>query len=245
MHFAEWIAERFELPTVDVPDLEGIEAELAAEAVRTAWGLGNDPAPNMVHLLEAKGVLVFGLAEDCRELDAFAFWRDGRPFVFLDTLKSTERSRFDAAHELGHLVLHRHVGQTTKEHEDESHRFAAAFLLPRAAMLATGLSHPHLADVLVLKAAWQVAATAFVRRLHQVGLVSDWHYRALMIELSKRGYRSREPDGIPREGSRLLATVVGTMRKEGVSLGDIARELTLNERDVQQMVLGLATVAVS
>jgi hypothetical protein len=40
---------------------------------------------------------------------------------------------------------------------------------------------------LKLKAAWQVAATPFVRRLHLAGVLSDWSYRSLMIELSQRG----------------------------------------------------------
>jgi hypothetical protein len=142
MIFAEWIAERFQLPAVSIPDLEGLEPELAAEAVRAAWGLGSGPAPNLVHLHEAHGCLVFGLAEDCRELDAFAFWRQGRPFVPLNTIKTAEHGRFDCAHELGHLALHRHVCQTTKEHEDKAHAFAAAFLLPKQSMLAAGFRRP-------------------------------------------------------------------------------------------------------
>ena len=59
---------------------------------------------------------MFGLAEDCRELDAFCFWRHGRPFVFLNTVKSAERNRMDCAHELAHLVLHREVREMTREH---------------------------------------------------------------------------------------------------------------------------------
>jgi Zn-dependent peptidase ImmA (M78 family) len=121
-------------------------------------------------------------------------------------------------------VLRRHARRTTKEHEDEAQRFSAAFLLPPRAMLATGLSHPRLADILALKWAWQVAATMLVRRLHDVGLLSPYHYRTLMIELSKRGYRSAEPDGVPRETSRLLATVIRAMRSEGVAVPDIARQ---------------------
>ncbi|MET9565773.1 ImmA/IrrE family metallo-endopeptidase [Streptomyces tauricus] len=74
--------------------------------VRTRWDLGQAPAPNMVHLLEAHGVRVFSLPPDSLEVDAFAVWRSGVPFVFLHTLKTVERARFFAAHELGHLVMH-------------------------------------------------------------------------------------------------------------------------------------------
>ncbi len=243
MYFTEWIAERFDLPPVAVPDdLAGLDPELAAQATRSAWGLGNKPAPNMVHLLESKGVMVFSLAEDCRELDAFAFWRYGRPFVMLNMMKTAERSRFDVAHELGHLVLHREVGQTAKQHEEEANSFASAFLLPRQAMLATGLRHASLPQILTVKKSWQVAATALARRLHDVGMLSDWHYRSLMIELSKLGYRSAEPDGVQREGSQLLTAVLDAMGDEGYRLPQIADELALRPRELGEMLFGLAPV---
>jgi hypothetical protein len=59
-------------------------------------------------LLEARGIRVFSLTEPCFELNAFSHWVAVTPFVFLNTMKTAESSRFDAAHELGHLVLHRH-----------------------------------------------------------------------------------------------------------------------------------------
>lgn len=58
----------------------------------------------MIHLLEAHGVRVLSLTQECREVDAFSLWLQ-QPFVFLNTQKSGEHSRFDAAHELGHLPL--------------------------------------------------------------------------------------------------------------------------------------------
>ena len=42
-----------------------------------------------------------------------------------------------------------------------------------------------------------VAALAY--RLHAVGVLSEWHYRQIYIEISKRGYRTREPEEAPRE----------------------------------------------
>lgn len=93
--------------------------------------------PNVVHQPEAHVVRVFSLSRDCPEVDAFSFWDRGVPFVLLSTEKTAERGRFDAAHELGHSVLH---GEEQMPHgpqaEAEAHRFAAAFLMPRADVLA-------------------------------------------------------------------------------------------------------------
>lgn len=242
MHFADWIAERFDIPNVNVPDLAGSDPELAAEELRASWGLGNQPAPSLVLLLEAHGCLVFGLAEDCRELDAFCFWRHGRPFVLLNAMKSGERGRMDAAHELAHLVLHRDVEAVTREHEQEAMQFASAFLLPRKAMYAYA-GPLSLDQVLQIKQAWRVAAVALVYRLHALGLMTDWHYRTLTIELSKRGYRGGEPGGIVREQSKLLGDVLSSMRSEGVTLSDIASDLGIYGRELSEMVLGLAMVS--
>ncbi|WP_376773772.1 ImmA/IrrE family metallo-endopeptidase [Rhizobium mongolense] len=73
-------------------------------------------AQNMVHLL----VRVFSLVENTRTVDAFSVWRGIRPFVFLNTIKTSEHGRFDAAHELGHLVLPRHGGPSGRRAEDEA-----------------------------------------------------------------------------------------------------------------------------
>lgn len=242
MLFAEFMAERFVLPHVDIPDLDGTDSELAADSLRAEWRLGLGPAPNLVHLLESKGVLVFALAEDCREFDAFSFWRHGRPFVMLNTMKSAERSRTDAAHELGHLVLHRNVEHVRKEHEDEAQAFAAAILLPRRAVLASGARGANLAQVLDQRSTWRVAATVYVRRLHELGMLTDWQYRSLMIELSKRGYRSGEPGGHMREGSQLMQIMLRELRSEGTGLPQLARALSLKVGDVRELILGLAPV---
>lgn len=193
----------------------------------------------MVHLLESKGVFVTALAEDCRELDAFSFWREGRPFVVLNTLKSGERGRMDASHELAHLVLHRDIEVITKDHEAEAQAFGGAFLLPTPAVLATGLWNPRLDQVLQLKEAWQVAAVLFVKRLHDVGRLSDWAYRNLMIELSQRGYRSGEPNGILRESSRFLSGALGVLRREGISIRQVAESLRISADDLKETLFGL------
>lgn len=108
----EWIAGRFRLPEVDLLELDGEPPERATAARRSAWGLGTGPLPNLVQLAEAHGVRVLGLPGRSALVDAFALWRDGHPYVFLSTMKTTERSRFDLAHEIGHLVL-RHAGTPT------------------------------------------------------------------------------------------------------------------------------------
>lgn len=242
---SQWIEARFELPAPALPDLsQEADPEAAAETLRRLWGLGELPVKNMIHLLESRGARVFSLSIDTAQLDAFSMWHADTPFVFLNTRKSCEHSRFDAAHELGHLVLHRHAGAKGQEAEREANAFASAFLMPRASVLANA---PHMAtvDQLVrLKAYWTVSVAALAYRLHDVELLSDWHYRTLCIEIAKRGYRKHEPNEAMRETSQVLAKVFAALREDGTTKADIAAALRVHVGEIDQLVFGLALTSV-
>lgn len=241
----DWISARFKLPEPTVPRVgPGVDPETAAEVVRAEWGLGEQPVPNVIHLLEAHGVRVFSLTQECREVDAFSLWLQ-QPFVFLNTQKTAEHSRFDAAHELGHLVMHgHHEIPQGKEIEREAHRFASAFLMPAAGLLASAPRNPNIADLLRAKKPWRVSVSALAYRLNQLQAVSDWHYRRLAVEISKRGYRTNEPQSIQRETSQILNKVFLALRKEGTSKVDVARELHIHPADLDRLVFNLAILPV-
>ena len=236
-----WIEQRFTLPEPDVPDLgRDADPESAAEAVRRAWGVGELPVKNMVHLLEARGVRVYSLAIDAVEVDAFSLWRETRPFVFLNTVKSAEHARFDAGHELAHLVLHRHAAPNGQKAEMDANAFASAFLMPAASVRAHAPRFATLDHLVRLKKLWGVSVAALTFRLHRLGLLSDWHYRKLYIEIAKRGWRKEEPDTMPRETSQVLQKVLAALRREGVSKQTIADALHLRAEEINELVFGLA-----
>ena len=235
---AAWIDERFKLPEPNIPQYQGITPEVAASAVRDEWGLGERPVPNMIHLLEAHGVRVFSLSEECAELDAYSFWRENVPYVFLNTAKSTEHSRFDAAHELGHLVLHRKEVHG-RSLEQEAQQFASTFLMPEGSVRAAAPRMGTLTEIIEAKRRWNVSAAALTYRLHQLNLISDWQYRALFIEMARNGYRTNEPNGSKPEGSQVLAKAFEAMRREGTTVADIARDLALPKDELAKLIFGL------
>ena len=234
---AGWIERRFELPSVQLPDLEGQSPELAAKVVRTEWLLGQRPVPNMIHLLESRGVLVFSLAQDCLEIDAFSFWAGSRPIVLLNTLKSPERSRADAAHELFHLLAHKE--ETGKKEEQDADGFAGALLMPADDVLQRTRGAIGLQGLIAAKVRWGVSLAALVYRLHKLQRISDWQYRQLFIELSKRGYRTSEPLSIERERSALLAKVFDSLRRSGVGPRQVSQELGWPIEQLKEFLFGL------
>lgn len=241
MEISRWIAsQRFKPLDPSIPDLRGTEPEAAAMELREAWQLGSKPIKNMVHRLEMHGVRVFSLVQDSVEVDAFSLWQGSAPFVFLNTFKSGERSRFDAAHELGHLVLHRHGEPSGREAEQQADEFASAFLMPRETVIANAPRFATPENLIALKRIWGVSVFALLVRLHRLQLISEWHYRRLCIEL--RNYRKNEPDPIRRETSQVLDKVFNVLKQEGMSKVEIAKALHLHLTDLEALVFGLVVM---
>lgn len=244
--FNAWMEERFKLPRPNVPTYPAVLADEAAERVRAYWGLGEAPVPNLVHLLEANGVRVFSIPQDCIDADAFSTIYRGTPFILLNTRKSGERGRFDAAHELGHLVLHcEHRMPGGRDSESEANSFASAFLMPRAGILAQNLQNPSVERILSAKRRWGVSAMALTYRLRDMGLLSEWRYHQTVKKLAQMGYRSAEPNSSRvRESSQLLAKVFEVLRAQGTTARDIAEFLDVSPGEIDEYVFGLVPVGV-
>jgi Zn-dependent peptidase ImmA (M78 family)/DNA-binding XRE family transcriptional regulator len=238
---SDWLDGKFELPAADIPDLQGEEPETAAEILRSKWQLGYRPIKNVIHLLEAHGARVFSLAEDTRRVDAFSFWKGDRPLIFLNTAKSPERSRFDAAHELGHLVLHKHGGphglSAGQSVEDQANAFASAFLMPASSIWATIRSTPTVTQLVTYKKRWVVSVAALLYRLWKLHVISDWQYRSMCIQIAD--FRTNEPEPAERESSQVLRKVFDSLKNEGVSKSDIARELGIYPSQLEELVFGV------
>ncbi|MBX8496004.1 XRE family transcriptional regulator [Pseudomonas cichorii] len=243
-----WIEERFNLPSAVLPDLSDLAPEEAAATLRRVWGLGNAPISNMIHLLESKGIRVFSLAEETREVDAFCTWYEGKPFVFLNTIKSAERSRFDAAHELGHLVRDVYTMQHGKAHGPEMERqadaFAAAFLMPRESVAANQPPAYSIRYLMKLKHYWGVSLAAMAYRFNSLGLVSEWNYRSLCIDIAKSGYRTNEPEPMAREISQLLTKVLDVLYSQKQGRREIAESLSVSIDEINALTFQLTRLSV-
>ena len=195
-------------PNFDVPSdpifLDNEKIEDIANGTRKYWGLGFGPISNIVQLLENNGAVVVRQLLGARTLDAFSNWgKDDtmRPYFILGKEKmSAVRSRFDLAHELGHLVLHYHVDAeklrnktTFKLIESQANYFASAFLLPEQTFSKETLFAPNLEMLVALKSKWRVSVAAMVKRLRQLGLISQERERRLFINISRRHWRTKEP----------------------------------------------------
>lgn len=232
------------LPTFDLPVLpalvgDGQAAELAAARIRKALSLGLGPVPNVVRLLESRGILVTLLPDSALSVDAFSHHMTERPLVMLNPAKrDAARQRLDAAHELGHLVMHHDAEPGGREVERQAQHFAGAFLLP-ARPLRDEL--PRRADwdsLFALERRWGVSVQALLFRARELRVMSDVTYRNAMTSLSSKGWRTSEPGDIgPQEQPSLLPRAAMLLQEKGIAVTDIADACRMPE-EVVATVLG-------
>jgi Zn-dependent peptidase ImmA (M78 family)/DNA-binding XRE family transcriptional regulator len=243
----DWIAKSYFRPEPDLLDLQHQEPAAAAILLRQHWRLGDKPIANMVHLLEAKGVRVFSLAENTKEVDAFSLWRDDIPYMFLNRFKSSERSRFDAAHELAHLCIHKHGGANTEyltdNLEKEANAFAGAFLMPDSDIRSI-CNRPiySVGDLAEYKKRWRVSVSAFNYRLRELRIISEGKCTSNYVEISRRGWLKAEPFGIAREQSSVLQDIVNDLLSRGITKTKIAADLAIPPSEIEALLFGLANM---
>jgi Zn-dependent peptidase ImmA (M78 family)/transcriptional regulator with XRE-family HTH domain len=217
----QFVVRHVPLPKPNIPSLadpmspDGYtleEIEQIATATRRAWGLGDGPIANMTALLETNGFILSRLEIGSQKIDSFSCWIDGRPYIFLGSDKgSYARSRFDAAHELFHLLRHSDVSQEDLERkrvrdriEREANWFAGAFLVPRSSLLSEFYS-TRSSHLLGLKRRWGASMQAIAHRSRDIGAIGESDYIAFRKQMSAKGQLSKEPlDDTPLEQPTLL-----------------------------------------
>ena len=236
-----------QLPVLDVPvdrvDPAASEDDVEAIAahVRSAWKMEPGPVDDVVRLLERRGVVVARLQTDSTKIDAFSIPFAHRPVVILGKDKDRrDRSRFDCAHELGHLVMHENVPEKpSKLIEGQAHQFAAAFLMP-ADDIFDELPRSLQWDAFIeLKWKWQTSIQALLRRAKTLRCISDVTYVQGMKTISARRWRDDEPGdlGAPEQPVLLQKAFDVLCESSGRSLADVLFDEGLPV-DVLEEVLG-------
>jgi Zn-dependent peptidase ImmA (M78 family) len=248
------VEHHVELPDVNLPEVDvdlhgdvGVvndRIEAAALAVRRYWDLGVGPIDHVVRHLERNGIIVCRLPLDRRDIDAFSVPFEGRPVIVLGSDKKTmARSRFDAAHELGHLLLrHGHDDAGKKTAEQQAHRFAAAFLMPAPGIRDELPAQADWAAFFNLKAKWRVSVGALLQRAKDLGVMTEARHLSAIKYLSARGWRTEEPGDEalgPPEQPRLLNAALEVLPTDGgPTLEEVAEEAALPIGQLQQMLGG-------
>jgi Zn-dependent peptidase ImmA (M78 family) len=213
-------------------------AEQAAGAVRRAWKLKAGPVDHVVRTLEAHGVVCARLHLREARVDAFSVNFADHPIAVLTTDKDKwDRSRFDAAHELGHLVMHDEAAGVP-EAERQANEFAAAFLMPERDIRRHLPARPDWRQLKELKSTWGVSMAALLMRARTLGVMPETAYISATKVMSARGWRRHEPvDGTP-EAPSLLRTALACAQQGGLTADEL-RQRALIPGDIFEEVCQL------
>lgn len=240
---AEVLERYVRLPEAAVPfaplNVDATDDELAdaAQQLRRAWHLPDGPVGHLVRHMEANGILVARLEVANRGIDAFSHSQGLRPVVILGSDKGdAARSRFDAAHELGHLMCHPDADPGGQQ-EQQAHAFAAELLMPRAHLRQVLPRRFDLGAYARLKQEWGVSIAALLYRARSLDVISDAAYRRAVMIMNKHYGRRSEPYPLERsELPTLLATACSVAGESGISREQIAAETCLSLEDLDAIV---------
>ncbi len=207
------------------------EAEYAARGLRLDWKLGIDPIPNVVELLEERGIKVLSI--DLAHIDGLtARARRGVEEVVsvIVVNRNTwgERQRFTLAHELGHMVLRVAAGVDA---EKAAHRFAGAFLVPAEVLRREMGAHRRSigwSELFELKQLFGVSVQALTVRCRDLGIFDRMLHQQLFRDISRRGWRSppyEEPWAMDGEEPRRFERLCHRALAEGAISDARAAEL--------------------
>jgi len=238
------------LPQIDVPDLEDIDTDflrsIAAET-RLHWGIRPGPMPDAIEKLEANGILVSRIHIGAEKLDAFSQWSDrfDLPFIVLSRDKASAcRQRFDALHELGHIILHKNVSHKKLNDrssyallERQADQFAGFMLLPEREF-SEELYSASLDGFLALKERWGASVGAMIMRCRAMDILSEDSARTMWINYNRRGWRNGEPlDGkMEKEAPYMLRRSFEKLLEAKVqSASDILTALPFPAADLEEL----------
>lgn len=195
--------------------------EEAARAVRAMWNVRMGPLKDVCRLIENAGGVVVRTDLNTPKISAISQWVPGeRPIFVTNTANPADRERFTLCHEVAHVLLH---STPREDQEDEADRFASELLMPAADIrpqLAGGID---LAKAAQLKPYWRVAMSALVRRAKDLGSITDSRYKSLSIQMSQKGWRTREPVEIERDEPRFLRQVIEAQLANGYTIDELAK----------------------
>lgn len=212
-------------------------AEAAAEELRRAWRVGDEPIKDVVALLESRGVKV-GAFDVRLDVDAAALDAGkGRPVVVIKRDCDRDRQRLAVCRELAHFVLS--PVRSGASNEAAARRFGRAFLVPASQAkreLGERRTRIDAWELELLASKYGLGVEEWVRRAKELSIIGDALSAKLGRALSARELCLRDAGPQPpRETPTRFAQLLARGLSEG--LFSESRAADLAGKSVEQFWL--------
>ena len=216
--------------------------------LRDSWDLGLSPIPNIVEMLEMKGVKIY-LINEVEDIDGSSFIAsDNIPVLIINTRsKSLERIRFTIIHELAHLLLNldEEIEKDKKLVEKMCHRFSSCFIIPDKKVIdmigGQYRSYITINELIAIKEYFGISIRAIIHRMYQMQIITQSYYQRWMIFLSKTYGQKDEPGNYSGEEKVILfeSMVSRAMSEEIISISKAASLLNTSINQIRKGIIGV------
>ena len=199
-----------------VPEIKKIpwmdDTENAAKELRKYLGISiNGPVPNLVEILENKGILVLFIEVDSDYFSGMNGTVNGIPYIVINRTMSPARIRSTIVHEVAHFVLDWPEDLSDKDEEDLATAISGAFLFPKEDVYRElGYKRSAISKAMTMTCKeYGISIYMLVKRARLCEIINDSVEKVFYIRASKAGWRKAEPDwGIQKEEPNLFEQLV-------------------------------------
>lgn len=245
-NFFEFLYVNLPSPDIekDVKNITNEEIERIAQETRKHLNIGNGAISNLSTLVENNGIILNRGKFNSNTIDAFSVWgKNTVPIIVENSEKDCAvRSRFDIAHELGHLILHNKLNEkefinNLKLIEKQADYFAGAFMLP-ANSFTKDFYYPSLDVFASLKEKWKMSIASMIVRSTDLNILNETQTQRMWINYSRKGWRGKEPldDIIEPEEPQFIKRCFEILIEENIQTRqDIELNLPYDVRDIEML----------
>lgn len=214
------------------------------EKVRREWGLGADGISDVIEILEENDIKVIEL-EESKSFDGLSGYADnGMPIIVLNATFQSERKRFTALHELGHLLMSFPAEFDKRRIEKYCNLFANEMLIPKDVFkrkIGENRSDISLRELIDVQKQFGVSIDDLMYKAHYLNIITERRYATFCkkknalhdfkLQVEKNRTIDERPSRFERLVFRALADERVSFSKAGVLLNrpinDVRNELAL------------------
>ncbi len=151
-----------------------------ASVLRNKWYMPEDSISNVISFLEAIGIIVIEI-DASMDFDGFSGMADKTPIIVLNKNYPSERKRFTALHELGHIIMRFEPEVEDKEIEKLCHLFAGEMLISSEEMKSKlgDISHRKISlqEFADIQKEFGISIDALMHKAMDFGMIGEPKYR--------------------------------------------------------------------
>lgn len=233
---------RFNTAYSDVTIQSAQDIKDIAHRLRMEWELGEDGISNVISVLEENNIKVIEI-EAPDSFDGLSGYANKQiPVIVLNSNFPSERLRFTAFHELGHLLLRFDDAFTSKEKENLCHLFANEMLISGKQfirLIGSSRKDISLQELTPIQKQYGISIDALMYKAKELNIITENRFKGYCIkknqypELKKEIQQSRFPK---ETSSRFASLVFRAISKEIISFSKASSLLEVSIAEVKSLL---------